>query len=146
MLLLIVFVVFEILCSQRVDCNADLSDFEVCNRYNIDNTGLVCKPFPCSFHYFWVYSTHSLSFVVWNSNIIPLPLAVKVHLYWVRFVSCSLQGGLIVLTYWKHEIFWSADAVMMLSHILVPHPTEGGKIVLRNQILINFSICLSLLP
>lgn len=31
------------LCRQRVDNRADLSDFEICNRYNIDNTGLVCK-------------------------------------------------------------------------------------------------------
>ncbi|KHN00469.1 Calmodulin-lysine N-methyltransferase [Glycine soja] len=28
---------------QRVDNRADLSDFEICNRYNIDNTGLVCN-------------------------------------------------------------------------------------------------------
>ncbi|CAI9110945.1 OLC1v1011056C1 [Oldenlandia corymbosa var. corymbosa] len=27
---------------QRVDDGADLNDFEVCNRHNIDNTGLVC--------------------------------------------------------------------------------------------------------
>ncbi|KAK9284376.1 hypothetical protein L1049_023547 [Liquidambar formosana] len=27
---------------QRVDNHADLSDFEICNRYDIDNTGLVC--------------------------------------------------------------------------------------------------------
>lgn len=26
-----------------MDNRADLSDFEICNRYNIDNTGLVCK-------------------------------------------------------------------------------------------------------
>ncbi|KAL6565032.1 hypothetical protein OROMI_016482 [Orobanche minor] len=25
---------------QRVDNHADLSDFQTCNRYNIDNTGL----------------------------------------------------------------------------------------------------------
>jgi len=31
------------LCRQRVDSRADLGDFEICNRYNIDNTGLVCK-------------------------------------------------------------------------------------------------------
>ncbi|CAH9132364.1 unnamed protein product [Cuscuta epithymum] len=28
---------------QRVNGIVDLSDFEVCNRYNIDNTGLVCQ-------------------------------------------------------------------------------------------------------
>uniref|UniRef100_A0A5B7BWE7 Calmodulin-lysine N-methyltransferase n=1 Tax=Davidia involucrata TaxID=16924 RepID=A0A5B7BWE7_DAVIN len=27
---------------QRVDNVADLNDFEICNRYDIDNTGLVC--------------------------------------------------------------------------------------------------------
>ncbi|KAL5754459.1 hypothetical protein ACOSP7_022679 [Xanthoceras sorbifolium] len=33
----------KLLLSQRVDNSAaDLSDFEICNRYNIDNTGLVC--------------------------------------------------------------------------------------------------------
>ena len=26
-----------------MDERADLGDFEICNRYNIDNTGLVCK-------------------------------------------------------------------------------------------------------
>lgn len=26
-----------------MDERADLGDFETCNRYNIDNTGLVCK-------------------------------------------------------------------------------------------------------
>ena len=31
------------LYSQRVDERADLGDFEICNRYNVDNTGLVCK-------------------------------------------------------------------------------------------------------
>lgn len=33
----------EFLCSQRMDGRADLSDFELSNRYNVDNTGLVCK-------------------------------------------------------------------------------------------------------
>uniref|UniRef100_A0A2N9ICT9 Calmodulin-lysine N-methyltransferase n=1 Tax=Fagus sylvatica TaxID=28930 RepID=A0A2N9ICT9_FAGSY len=28
--------------TQRVDERADLNDFEICNRYNVDNTGLVC--------------------------------------------------------------------------------------------------------
>ncbi|XP_062178172.1 calmodulin-lysine N-methyltransferase isoform X2 [Alnus glutinosa] len=28
--------------TQRVDERADLGDFEICNRYNVDNTGLVC--------------------------------------------------------------------------------------------------------
>jgi len=28
---------------QRVDNHANLSDFQTCNKYNIDNTGLVCK-------------------------------------------------------------------------------------------------------
>lgn len=32
-------------CSQRVDDRANLNDFEICNRYDIDNTGLVCKFF-----------------------------------------------------------------------------------------------------
>ncbi|KAK2656997.1 hypothetical protein Ddye_010049 [Dipteronia dyeriana] len=33
----------ELLLTQRVDnSTADLTDFEICNRYNIDNTGLVC--------------------------------------------------------------------------------------------------------
>lgn len=36
----------EFLHSQRVDNHADLGDFEICNRYNIDNTGIVCKLFP----------------------------------------------------------------------------------------------------
>lgn len=31
------------MCSQRVVDRAELSDFEICNQYNIDNTGLVCK-------------------------------------------------------------------------------------------------------
>lgn len=31
------------LCRQRVDNCSDLNDFEISNRYNIDNTGLVCK-------------------------------------------------------------------------------------------------------
>lgn len=26
-----------------MDERADLGDFEICNRYNVDNTGLVCK-------------------------------------------------------------------------------------------------------
>nr|POF10925.1 hypothetical protein CFP56_16041 [Quercus suber] len=29
--------------TQRVYERADLGDFEICNRYNVDNTGLVCK-------------------------------------------------------------------------------------------------------
>lgn len=29
--------------SQRVDERAVLGDFEICNLYNVDNTGLVCK-------------------------------------------------------------------------------------------------------
>ncbi|KAI9165871.1 hypothetical protein LWI28_022023 [Acer negundo] len=33
----------KLLLTQRVDNNtADLTDFEICNTYNIDNTGLVC--------------------------------------------------------------------------------------------------------
>lgn len=35
---------------------AELSDFEICNEYNIDNTGLVCKflfvQFDCTFYWF----------------------------------------------------------------------------------------------
>lgn len=31
------------LCSQRWEDCVDLNDFEVCNQYDIDNTGLVCK-------------------------------------------------------------------------------------------------------
>ncbi|XWS33871.1 hypothetical protein CRYUN_Cryun22dG0120100 [Craigia yunnanensis] len=33
----------KLVLTQRVDNNADLSDFEMCNRFNIDNTGLVCQ-------------------------------------------------------------------------------------------------------
>ncbi|XP_021300879.1 calmodulin-lysine N-methyltransferase isoform X2 [Herrania umbratica] len=33
----------KLVLTQRVDDTADLSDFEMCNRYNIDNTGLVCQ-------------------------------------------------------------------------------------------------------
>ncbi|WVZ24410.1 hypothetical protein V8G54_002954 [Vigna mungo] len=33
----------QLFLTQRVDSGADLDDFEICNRYNIDNTGLVCK-------------------------------------------------------------------------------------------------------
>ncbi|XVE87441.1 hypothetical protein DITRI_Ditri18aG0117700 [Diplodiscus trichospermus] len=33
----------KLVLTQRVDNNAGLSDFEMCNRYNIDNTGLVCQ-------------------------------------------------------------------------------------------------------
>ncbi|OIT32565.1 PREDICTED: calmodulin-lysine N-methyltransferase isoform X1 [Nicotiana attenuata] len=33
----------QLLLHQRVDDLADLSDFEVCNKYDIDNTGLVCQ-------------------------------------------------------------------------------------------------------
>ncbi|XP_024460778.2 calmodulin-lysine N-methyltransferase isoform X3 [Populus trichocarpa] len=32
-----------ILCRQRVNNGVDLSDFEVSDRYNVDNTGLVCQ-------------------------------------------------------------------------------------------------------
>ncbi|KAJ6916470.1 hypothetical protein NC652_019003 [Populus alba x Populus x berolinensis] len=32
-----------ILCRQRVNNSVDLSDFEVSDRYNVDNTGLVCQ-------------------------------------------------------------------------------------------------------
>lgn len=40
----------NILLYQRVDADgANLNDFEVCNRHNIDNTGLVCK-FPHSYY------------------------------------------------------------------------------------------------
>ncbi|XP_022739874.1 calmodulin-lysine N-methyltransferase isoform X3 [Durio zibethinus] len=33
----------KLVLTQRVDNSASLSDFEVCNRFNIDNTGLVCQ-------------------------------------------------------------------------------------------------------
>ncbi|KAK4262060.1 hypothetical protein QN277_027670 [Acacia crassicarpa] len=33
----------KLLLIQRVDDHARLSDFEICNRYNIDNTGVVCS-------------------------------------------------------------------------------------------------------
>ncbi|XP_039012393.1 calmodulin-lysine N-methyltransferase-like, partial [Hibiscus syriacus] len=33
----------KLVLTQRMDDNADLSDFEICNRHNIDNTGLVCQ-------------------------------------------------------------------------------------------------------
>ncbi|KAG2408807.1 uncharacterized protein HKW66_Vig0036290 [Vigna angularis] len=33
----------QLFLTQRVDSRADLDDFEICNRYNIDNTGLVCN-------------------------------------------------------------------------------------------------------
>ncbi|QCD82077.1 S-adenosyl-L-methionine-dependent methyltransferase [Vigna unguiculata] len=33
----------QLFLTQRVDSRADLGDFEICNRYNIDNTGLVCN-------------------------------------------------------------------------------------------------------
>ncbi|KAI4381773.1 hypothetical protein MLD38_007817 [Melastoma candidum] len=35
----------ELLLTQRQENHADLRDFDVCNQYNIDNTGLVC-PWP----------------------------------------------------------------------------------------------------
>ncbi|KAF7828969.1 calmodulin-lysine N-methyltransferase [Senna tora] len=33
----------QLFLTQRVDNHAHLSDFEICNKYNIDNTGLVCN-------------------------------------------------------------------------------------------------------
>ncbi|XP_058767141.1 calmodulin-lysine N-methyltransferase [Vicia villosa] len=33
----------QLFLRQRVDNHADLSDFQTCNKYNIDNTGLVCN-------------------------------------------------------------------------------------------------------
>ncbi|KAI4327742.1 hypothetical protein L6164_020167 [Bauhinia variegata] len=33
----------QLFLSQRVDNHAPLRDFEICNRYNIDNTGLICN-------------------------------------------------------------------------------------------------------
>ncbi|MED6169622.1 hypothetical protein PIB30_023021 [Stylosanthes scabra] len=33
----------QLFLTQRVENHAQLSDFEICNRYNIDNTGLVCN-------------------------------------------------------------------------------------------------------
>ncbi|GLT44562.1 hypothetical protein SLA2020_184480 [Shorea laevis] len=33
----------KLVLTQRVDNCADLKDFEICNEYNIDNTGLVCQ-------------------------------------------------------------------------------------------------------
>ncbi|XP_059282866.1 calmodulin-lysine N-methyltransferase-like isoform X2 [Lycium ferocissimum] len=33
----------QLILHQRVDDRAHLNDFEVCNRYDIDNTGLVCQ-------------------------------------------------------------------------------------------------------
>ncbi|KAK7346342.1 hypothetical protein VNO80_20859 [Phaseolus coccineus] len=33
----------QLFLTQRVDSRAHLGDFEICNRYNIDNTGLVCN-------------------------------------------------------------------------------------------------------
>ncbi|XP_004509367.1 calmodulin-lysine N-methyltransferase [Cicer arietinum] len=33
----------QLFLRQRVDNHPDLSDFQTCNRYNIDNTGLVCN-------------------------------------------------------------------------------------------------------
>lgn len=47
------------LCRQRVDEYADLSDFEICNKYNVDNTGLVCK-----FLFIWHELVPGLGFVV----------------------------------------------------------------------------------
>lgn len=35
----------QLILHQRADDMAHLNDFEVCNRYDIDNTGLVCKYF-----------------------------------------------------------------------------------------------------
>ncbi|THG12239.1 hypothetical protein TEA_029051 [Camellia sinensis var. sinensis] len=35
----------ELCLFQRADNHADLYDFEICNSYNIDNTGLVCFSF-----------------------------------------------------------------------------------------------------
>ncbi|XP_026456252.1 calmodulin-lysine N-methyltransferase-like isoform X2 [Papaver somniferum] len=32
-----------LIMSQRVENNVSLNDFEICNKYNIDNTGLVCN-------------------------------------------------------------------------------------------------------
>ncbi|MBA0677615.1 hypothetical protein Goari_019014, partial [Gossypium aridum] len=33
----------KLVLTQRLNNNADLTDFEICNRHNIDNTGTVCK-------------------------------------------------------------------------------------------------------
>lgn len=33
----------QLFLRQRVDNHADLNDFQTCNKYNIDNTGLVCN-------------------------------------------------------------------------------------------------------
>ncbi|KAJ0041410.1 hypothetical protein Pint_28457 [Pistacia integerrima] len=33
----------KLFLTQRVDNHADLGDFEICNRYNVDNTGIVCQ-------------------------------------------------------------------------------------------------------
>ncbi|KAG8497615.1 hypothetical protein CXB51_008931 [Gossypium anomalum] len=33
----------KLVLTQRLNNNADLTDFEICNRHNIDNTGIVCQ-------------------------------------------------------------------------------------------------------
>lgn len=53
--------------SQRVSSNDVLGDFEICNRYDIDNTGLVCK-FVLSLQSFFFESSLQSLFTCYCSN------------------------------------------------------------------------------
>ncbi|MBA0636400.1 hypothetical protein Godav_029162 [Gossypium davidsonii] len=47
----------KLVLTQRLNNNADLTDFEICNRHNIDNTGTVCKLLLPIVYQFQVFSS-----------------------------------------------------------------------------------------
>lgn len=53
-------------CSQRADGSADPNDFEVCKRYNIDNTGIFCKFYVNSIATYLFQEVKSFTYVTFS--------------------------------------------------------------------------------
>ncbi|MBA0581655.1 hypothetical protein Gorai_023829 [Gossypium raimondii] len=59
----------KLVLTQRLNNNADLTDFEICNRHNIDNTGTVCKLLLPIVYQFQVFSSDVCLLL---GNMVPL--------------------------------------------------------------------------
>ncbi|XVE82475.1 hypothetical protein DITRI_Ditri16bG0007700 [Diplodiscus trichospermus] len=133
---------------QRVDYNADVSDFEICDRFNIDNTGLVCKFFPFFHFFFLLLSLIVFLYLFKSSNLFPLPLVLKLEDCWRNFKYAKVQLVVVVSSLTLLFMYRSKRVIELglgygLAGLAIASATEAFEVVISdgNPQVVDFPLC-----